>query len=205
MSRRLDAMAVAVALLACAVPVTTRTTDTQKRFVIRRVALIPFETGTPFAAAENSADWDAATRFVGATLFEALREHTDFDLVPPAQAGPHRVVGVDRGDDTENVQRALQVDGVLFGTLRRWRVKEGGARGARRPAAAAFDVELRGPGGLILWTGTYDEQQRPLSKDLLSFGRARSRGFKFVPVEELARYGAGHLAEELANASDRWR
>ena len=83
MSRRIDAVALAAALLACAVPVTTRTTDTQKRFVIRRVALIPFETGTPFAAAENSADWDAATRFVGTTLFEALREHTDFDLVPP--------------------------------------------------------------------------------------------------------------------------
>ncbi len=149
-------MAVAAALLACAVPVTTRTTDTQKRFVIRRVALLPFETGTPFAAAENSADWDIATQFVGETLLEALQENTDFDLVPPAQAGPHRVVGVDRGDDTENVQRALHVDGVLFGTLRRWRAKEGGARGARRPAATAFDVELRGPGGLILWTGTYE-------------------------------------------------
>ena len=142
---------------------------------------------------------------MGDTLLEAVQESYVFHLVPPAQAGPHRVAGADRGDDTEHVRRALHVDAVLFGTLRRWRVKRGTARAARHPAAAAFDVELRGLGGLILWTGTYHEEQRPLSDDLLSFGRARSRGFNFVPVEELARYGAGHLAEELADASDRWR
>ena len=88
-------MAVAAALLACAVPVTTRTIDTQKRFVIRRVAFVPFDTGMPFAAAENAGDWDAATQLVGATLFAALQEHTDFDLVPSEEAGPHRVAGGD--------------------------------------------------------------------------------------------------------------
>ena len=44
--------------------------------------------------------------------------------------------------------------------------------------------------GRVIWTGTYEETQPPLSDDLGSLPRAWERGFRWVTAEELADYGA---------------
>ena len=43
--------------------------------------------------------------------------------------------------------------------------------------------------GKVIWNGSFDETQESLLSNLLSFGKAQSRGFKWVTVEELVRQG----------------
>ena len=94
-------------------------------------------------------------------------------------------------------------DAILFGTLHRFREREGREEGAQHPAAVRFELELLGPEGAPLWRGSYDEAQRGLVDEPRSLLRARERGFRFVTAAALARYGARELVRALG--AEPWR
>jgi hypothetical protein len=90
----------------------------------------------------------------------------------------------------KSVGRELKCDVVLMSTINRFHQREGGEFAADFPASAAFSMELvRVDDGKVLWSGSFDETQESLLSNLLSFGKAQSRGFKWVTVEELVRQG----------------
>ncbi len=79
----------------------------------------------------------------------------------------------------------LKVDGVLAGLVRTYRERDGSKLGAK-PAAVGFEVYLLRPSdGMVLWTGEFFEQQKPLTEDLVGFFEAGG----FVTVDELAELG----------------
>ena len=100
---------------------------------------------------------------------------------------------------------AFGVDAIMTGRVRRYSAREGGPRGASRPASVWFDVGLRTTGGELLWEASYDEVQRSVSEDPGSFARWRERGFRWVTPEELSRYGARELMQELGEVRSAWR
>ena len=88
------------------------------------------------------------------------------------------------------IGRELKCDMVLLTMVNRFHQREGGEFAAENPASAAFSMDLvRVDDGQVMWKGGFDETQESLLSNLLSFGRAESRGFKWVTVEELARQG----------------
>ena len=48
----------------------------------------------------------------------------------------------------------------------------------------------------VIWVADFNETQESLMDNLLSFGKAQSRGFKWITVEELVSQG---IRERLAD------
>lgn len=86
----------------------------------------------------------------------------------------------------KEVGSRLKVDGVLAGLVRTYREREGSKLGAK-PAAVGFEVYLLRPSdGMVLWTGEYFEEQKPLNQDVVGFFE---KGGGFVTADKLAELG----------------
>lgn len=101
--------------------------------------------------------------------------------------------------------RSFGADAVLRGKVRRYLKRIGGERGAQRPAAVWFELELRLPDGTRLWRGSWDERQVAFSEDLFSTGRAIERGFAWVDAPRLVSDGVRALVADLLAERERWR
>lgn len=89
-------------------------------------------------------------------------------------------------------------DALIYGRLTRWRERIGGGAGSKQSAAVGFRVELRSaPDGALLWEGAFNESQKPAGGNLLTASRYPSAGLRWLSAEELARWGAGHVADAL--------
>lgn len=87
-------------------------------------------------------------------------------------------------------------DAVLEVTVTRYRQRDGSELSVNSPASAAFDLVLtHAESGMVLWAASFNETQEALSSNLFTLGQARSRGFKWITVEELVRQG---VRERLA-------
>lgn len=85
---------------------------------------------------------------------------------------------------------------VLDVTVTRFRERDGSDIAVNSPASAAFEMVLTDvDSGMVLWAASFDETQEALSSNLFTLGQARSRGFKWITVEELVRQG---MKERLA-------
>lgn len=87
-------------------------------------------------------------------------------------------------------------DAVLDITVTRFRERDGSDISVNSPASAAFEMVLTHvDSGMVLWAASFDETQQALSSNLFTLGQAKSRGFKWITVEELVKQG---LQERLA-------
>lgn len=86
---------------------------------------------------------------------------------------------------------------VLMSTLTTFRQRQGGTMAVDVPASAAFELQLlEAHSGKTLWFSTFNETQASLMSNLFSFGKAQSRGFKWITVEELVAQGVSEKIEE---------
>jgi len=84
------------------------------------------------------------------------------------------------------IGRATGCGAVLETSVSRYRQRLGNEMSAEIPAAAAFSMELLGvKTGTVLWSTSFDETQKALFDDILSFSKAEKRGFKWLSVQEL--------------------
>jgi len=87
-------------------------------------------------------------------------------------------------------------DAVLDIRVTRFRERDGSDISVNSPASAAFEMVLTHVGsGMVLWAASFDETQQALSSNLFTLNQAKSRGFKWITVEELVKQG---LKERLA-------
>jgi len=87
-------------------------------------------------------------------------------------------------------------DAVLDITVTRFRERDGSELSVNSPASAAFEMVLTHvESGMVLWAASFDETQQALSSNLFTLGQAKSRGFKWITVEELVKQG---VRERLA-------
>jgi len=185
-------------LLGCAVPISTQLREPQPPPAIRKIVILPFASD-PVAGA--SADSEAAA-VVTTRFLQAMTQASSFEIVPPDEAV--RVPGVLGPAGGELLRRQFGADAILTGVVRRYVERTGGPGGTNQPAAVWFQLELRAPGGVLLWSGVYNETQRALSEDLGSLGRAWQRGFRWVTAADLAVYGANRLALALVADVRPW-
>lgn len=88
------------------------------------------------------------------------------------------------------IGEAVNCDGVLTTTVRRFLQREGTELAVDRPASADFMMVLRhAPTGAILWSADFQETQEPLLNNIFSFGKAQKRGFHWVTAEQLLEQG----------------
>ncbi|WP_163339121.1 hypothetical protein [Desulfopila sp. IMCC35008] len=92
--------------------------------------------------------------------------------------------------------RQLGCDGVLVTTLRRYKERQGGEYAVDAPASVSFKMTLISTDDQrVLWVADFNETQESLMENIFSFGKAQSRGFKWITVEELMTQG---IKERLA-------
>lgn len=92
----------------------------------------------------------------------------------------------------------VHADAVISGRVLRYRERVGEEWGAKSPASVTFIVELRDVRrGDIVWSGRFDETQRPLSENIFALGDFTQRGARWLKADELALEGVKKAVSQL--------
>ena len=143
---------------------------------------------------------DAAAQRITRMVYSALVNRPGINVVPSEQV-TRALPTVDPeglplklGQKVKQVGSSLQVDAVLVGLVRLYR-ERAGTKIAAIPAAVGFEVHLVNPvNGMVLWTGEYYEEQKPMNEDLVGFFE---RHGTFVTADGLAEYGVHKIMKEF--------
>jgi len=141
---------------------------------------------------------DSASPFLTSglvSLMEKERAYTilssegSVDLLSGMMTGPDNAAAAYLNLYVQAGKRA-GADAVLIGHIFRFVERKGNRASVESPASVAYDLHLiRVDGGDIIWTGHFDQTQRPLSENLLELGSFIKRGASWVTAEELAQGG----------------
>jgi hypothetical protein len=108
---------------------------------------------------------------------------------------------VPRGTEVNRVRRLgemVYADGVFSARIVRFRERVGEEWGAKSPASVAFVVDLwDAKRGDIIWSGQFDETQKPLSENIFAIGEFTQRGGKWLTAEELTHEGVKKAVSQL--------
>jgi hypothetical protein len=97
----------------------------------------------------------------------------------------------------------LNVDFIFIGFVFRFEERIGSHIGAEKPASVGFDVHLiRLRDEKIVWTGKFDETQRPLSENLLKIGSFFRRKASWLTAEELSSVGMDEMLKKFPDAKE---
>ena len=98
------------------------------------------------------------------------------------------------GDDAlDQLREHTRAEGTIIPYLIQYRERIGAKWAASQPAAVTFHVYLvstrADTRGQLLWRGTYDEEQRPVSENVGGLGVEMQRGIKWHTARELLVFG----------------
>jgi hypothetical protein len=198
--------ALSLTLLSCSNPIRTQTLARVGATPLSKLALVTAGVARNFRS-DGSIEPKLAAQIVTGRVLQALYDLRTFEVVPPGEVASvlSASPGLDPLGSNVRLNGTFGVQAVLRGTVSRFQQRLGGPRGASRPAAVAFMLELSGADGLVIWRGNYEEVQQSLSDDPGSFSRARARSFRWVTAETLASYGARELVMEMPGPSASWK
>ncbi|PJA78356.1 MAG: hypothetical protein CO149_04485 [Nitrospirae bacterium CG_4_9_14_3_um_filter_51_5] len=134
---------------------------------------------------------ETAAQRITTKVVSALGNRSSLRVIGPAESSAMLGQGSQEAQSSltvmaQEVGTRLKVDGVLAGLVRTYREREGSKLGAK-PAAVGFEVYLIRPSdGMVLWTGEFFEEQKPLTQDIVGFFE---KGGGFVTADELAELG----------------
>ena len=94
--------------------------------------------------------------------------------------------------------KTLNMDFIFIGFVFRFEERIGSHIGAEKPASVGFDVHLiRLRDEKIVWTGKFDETQRPLSENVLKIGSFFRRKASWLTAEELSSVGMDEMLKRF--------
>jgi hypothetical protein len=94
--------------------------------------------------------------------------------------------------------KTLNMDFIFIGFVFRFEERIGSHIGAEKPASVGFDVHLiRLRDEKIVWTGKFDETQRPLSENILKIGSFFRRKASWLTAEELSSVGMDEMLKRF--------
>jgi hypothetical protein len=97
--------------------------------------------------------------------------------------------------------KELSANFIIIGFLFRFVERIGSSLGVERPASVGFDIHLfRVRDGKMVWNGSFDETQKPLSENLLKIGAFIKGKASWLTAEELAGLGMDGMLKKLPEA-----
>ena len=186
----------------------SHSTDLQTR-TVRRIAVLPPESVTAGARAQAPAGPSPAPDKGGKREPAALLSDLIYSVVaalPRWQIVSDREVRevltmVPGGAQISRVKRLgelVYADAVFSARIVRFRERVGEEWGARSPASVAFVVDLWDvKRGDIMWSGQFDETQKPLSENIFALGEFTQRGGRWLTAEELTHEGVKKAMSQL--------
>jgi hypothetical protein len=101
------------------------------------------------------------------------------------------------------IGKELDVDFIMVAYLFRFEERIGSRIGAEKPASVGYDVHLiRLRDEKIVWTGKFDETQKPLSENLLKIGAFFRRKASWLTAEELSSVGMDEMLKKFPGAKE---
>lgn len=123
------------------------------------------------------------TRFISIDQLYALR-----DYLPAESLSVARLVG-----------KHLSCNVALETTLSKYVERQGGKYSVEQPASVNFHYRLLAlESGEVLCRGEFKEEQKSVLENILSFHKARQRGFSWVNGKELLEEGVDELFEKCS-------
>lgn len=158
------------------------------------VAVIPTKIPVAYEsslATPSKKEMHEGARYVDSVLNEELGGRHQFRVLSENQLDA--IVTHPGGGSLQMLREVGQETGcgaVLATHLSQYRERVGSQMSVETPAAASFSMELIGVAqGVVLWATSFEEKQKTLFANILSFGKAQKRGFRWLSVRELSRDG----------------
>jgi hypothetical protein len=133
-------------------------------------------------------------------LQEKMEAMGTFKLLPPEKVeealseSDRRQFDLNPMRSSIRLGQTLDVDFIFVGFLFRFEQRVGSSIGVDKPASVGFDVHLiRLKDRKMVWTGKFDETQRPLSENLLKMGSFVRRKASWLTAEELSSVGMDEM------------
>ncbi len=137
-------------------------------------------------------------------LQEKMEATGTFKLLPPEKveealsSSDQRQLDLNPMRSSIQLGKELDMDFIFIGFLYRFEQRVGSSIGADKPASVGFDVHLiRLKDGKIVWTGKFDETQRPLSENILKMGSFVRRKAHWLTAEELSNVGMDEMLKRF--------
>lgn len=178
---------------------TPEVTDAGKKILepVSCIAVLPARVGSDEEVAKIGGYFENVRKgadYVNSVMVQDLMENPKARIVSASQL-ESEVIGnlvstIDQASKTTNC------DAVLVTTVLKFKQRQGTTYAADEPASAAFDMRLyKVDNKNVIWAADFSETQQPLLSNLFTFGKAQSRGFQWITVEELVSEG---LKERIA-------
>lgn len=145
---------------------------------------------TPLNSAEVAA-LDNGTQTMSTLLREYFRGDQRVTVLNTTQTENYRGAYINTPlEEARYIGRKANADAVLMTTVYRFQELDGKEFGADEPASVSFDFQLiHLKSGVILCKGSFEETQQTLLSNILKFGKAYKRNFKFVKGAVLLKEG----------------
>jgi hypothetical protein len=147
---------------------------------------------------------DGADRAITNYLQETLKQRYGNKVIAPDEVSKvYREIS--RDDKRENprsfaqkVGRALGANFMIVGSVWRYMDRMRDPMGPGRGASVAFEIYLIDvPCGKTMWKVKFDKTQRPFTEDIRGAKVLLKKGAKWLPADELARYGVEEIAKKF--------
>jgi len=94
--------------------------------------------------------------------------------------------------------RAMGADGVIVGSVWRYKNRVSAKGASDQPTSVAFVVYLLDvPAGNIVWKNSFIKSQTALTEDISNIKLVFKKGVKWMSADELAKYGVDAVFEEF--------
>jgi hypothetical protein len=145
-----------------------------------------------------------ATGVLTRILLDQLGAKSSAHLIPPEESVGERAALISDSMDANErrlvaaLGRRLGADAVLVGTLYRYRERVGLTYSADTPAAVTFDLLLlESASGRVVWSRSFDEEQQPLSDNLLKIGTFIKDKGRWLTAAQLGARALNEMTSDL--------
>jgi hypothetical protein len=171
-----------------------------KAVVIHKIAVVPLVDQPDQIDKTLPAD---AAQSITAAIYARASELGGWEVVPQddvdtalQQLPPLTVANLERS--ALALGRKVAADGVIYGTVNRYRERVGFDYAAQTPAAVAFTLDfLDETSKQVVWTARFAREQKALSQNILDLPNFVSHGARWVRAHDIAVEGINGALDDL--------
>jgi len=171
-----------------------------KTVIIHKIAIMPLVAQPD--QIDKTLPPDAA-QSITAAIYARANELGGWEVVPQddVDTALQQLPPLTLADFNQNalaLGRKLPADGVLYGTVNRYRERVGFDYAAQSPAAVAFTLNFVDENSkLVVWTAKYAREQKALSQNILDLPSFASHGARWVRAHDIAVEGINGALDNL--------
>ncbi len=163
-----------------------------KQVIIHKIAVMPLidePDKIDGQMASGAAESVSAQLYARATMVGGWTVVPQEDVVEAMQQLPP-TTAANMDQNALTLGRKLSVDGVLYGSVHRYRERVGYDYAAQTPAAVAFTLQfVDEKSKQVVWTGNYAKEQKSLSENVLDLPTFIANAGRWVRANDLASQG----------------